>query len=80
MTDRPPPEPVPPRVLHVPPFRGEEFDALVRQLDVADAVEGVLSRPACEVSASMLAESLSRSRERPRRVLRRIATRLESGG
>jgi hypothetical protein len=45
MTDRPPPEPVPPRALHVPPFRGEEFDALVRQLDVSEAASAVPRPP-----------------------------------
>ena len=70
-TDRPPPEPVPPRALHVPPFRGEEFDTLLEKLDVSDAAAAAgLDRPASPVGPGRLANLLSRSPERAERALR----------
>ena len=81
MTDRPPPEPVPPRALHVPPAgRGEEFDTLLDQLDVSDAAAAVLDRPASPVGPGRLANLLSRSPERAERVLCRMADQLGGGG
>lgn len=80
MTDRPPPEPVPPRALHVPPFLGEEFDALVRQLDVSDAAGAVLDRLGSQVGPGRLANLLARSPERAERALCRMADQLDRGG